>query len=151
MKKIILGLCLLTTTGIMYAGTSAVPGNVPLKVRQAFHREYKHVDVSTAHWQQSDGKWEASFISPETNTNALARYDFSGHHVNSRIELKQDAMPAKVIDRLNEKFPNHYEHSFTRIERPWKKDLYKVKVKEKGTSRTLYLDKMGNEKDYAGR
>jgi len=29
--------------------------------------------------------------------------------------------------------------------------LYKVKVKEKGTYRTLYLDKTGQERDYASK
>jgi hypothetical protein len=148
MKKIIIGFCLVCTGGVLYAGGLAPVGTVPNRVRQAFHHQYPH--AATEHWQQTNGKWEASFISPETNTTTLARYDFSGHHVNSRVEIGQSAMPAKVIDRLNEKYPG-YDHSFTRIERPWKRDLYKVKVKEKGTYKTLYLDKTGHERDYPSK
>lgn len=63
----------------------------------------------------------------------------------------QSDVPSKVIGQLKDKYSEGFSHEFTKIQRPWKKDLYLEKVKENGTSKPLILDKNGHAHDYASR
>lgn len=147
MKKIILGLSLLTITTLTYAGVPTPKMIVPSAVKESFRRDYPM--ASANHWKYTDGKWEANFRnSRETMT---ACYDGKGRHIDSRMPVSQNAVPDKVMHRLNDKYPGSYRHSFTRIERPKKRELYAVKVKRQGTYKTLYIDNKGHERDYASR
>ena len=153
MKKIIIGLCLLSATTVMYARdmrTRNTPErNVPMSVKERFHKDYP--DASSIHWKYNEGRWDASFRKMDGNIEMTSCYDAKGHHIDSRVPLARTAVPDKVMSRLNEKYPGQYAHRYTRIERPMKRDLYLVKVKQQGTYRNLYLDKRGHERDYASR
>jgi hypothetical protein len=124
------------------------PVRVPLKVRAEFHHEYRNVSAVT--WAVRDGRYDVSFRK-DGNRDMLARYDGTGHRIDTRVAVSQTNMPVKVVGHLEEKYHGGYNHAYTKIERPWKKDLYMVKVKEKGTYRPVYVDKNGHEHDYASR
>jgi hypothetical protein len=157
MKKIIIGLCVVTTTlmGAASAYSMPVAGgtpvnnvNVPVKVKSAFHHEYK--DATSPVWAIKNGKWDVSFRKDGT-TDMTACYNWSGHRIDSRMPIAQSAVPSRVIDKLKDKYPGEYAHNFTKIDRPWKMNLYMVKVDEKGARKSLYLDKYGHEHDYTSR
>lgn len=146
MKKIILGICLLSASALICGPASAMdPVRVPLKVRAEFHHEYKH--VSGVSWTLKDGRYDVQFS--KGGTDEMARYDGSGHRIDTRIAVTQTAMPEKVVGHLEEKYHGGYNHTYTKIARPWKKDLYMVKVKEHGTYQPVYLDKNGHEVEYS--
>ena len=156
MKKIIMALGVLTTTTLMCAaapsGTPVNGTNAPYKVRSAFHHEYK--DAASPVWTAKDGKWDVNFHRDNDKgvaTEMTACYTWSGHRIDTRMPVDQNALPIKVIDRLKDKYRGVYSHTFTKIERPWKRDLYMVKVDEKGSRRALYMDKYGHEHDYVSR
>jgi hypothetical protein len=150
MKKIIIGICLLAATTVTFANNIYTPEkNVPMSVRETFHKNYP--DANQVHWTYMDGKWNANFHKTDGNMKMAACYDMKGRHIDSRMPVAQVAVPDKVIHRLNEKYPGEYTHHYTRIERPHKRDLYQVKVREQGMYKTLYIDRRGHERDYASR
>ncbi len=153
MKKIIMGIFILSTVALMCAaarpaGTPISGTNVPYKVRSAFHHEYK--DASAITWVMKNGKWDVSFRK-EGATEMSACYNWSGHRIDSRMMVPQSDVPARIIEQLKDKYPEGFAHEFTKIQRPWKRDLYLAKVKQNGMSKSLYLDKNGPEHDYAIR
>jgi hypothetical protein len=150
MKKIILGLCLLSATTLMCASARAMDElRVPVKVKAEFHHEYKH--VSNVSWTMKDRQYDVSFRD-DGKTDMLARYDWSGHRIDTRETVAQSAMPVKAVGHLEEKYPGAYTHTYTKIHRHfWKKDLYMVKVKDKAGYVPVYVDKDGHEHDYASR
>ncbi|HXD76599.1 MAG TPA: hypothetical protein VN616_02265 [Puia sp.] len=148
MKKIILGICVLSACALMCASARAMdPVRVPLKVRAEFHHEYKN--VSGVSWKVRDGRYDVSFR--KDGSDEMARYDNTGHRIDTRAEVPQASMPVKAIGHLEKKYPGEYSHTYTRIARPWKKDLYMVKVKDHGTYRSVYVDKNGHEHQYMSR
>jgi hypothetical protein len=150
MKKIILGFCLVSATGLMYAAPSPhAILTVPSRINKSFHRDFK--GVSAVEWKKEDGKWDASFFKKDRNVEMTACYNWMGRRIDSRMPVGQSALPIKVVDELNGKYAGRYAKEFTKIDRAWKPDLYSVKVKEKGVYKTLYLDKNGHEHDYASR
>ncbi|MBS1661912.1 MAG: PepSY-like domain-containing protein [Bacteroidetes bacterium] len=149
MKKIILGLGLLASTTLTFAGVPTPKMIVPSAVKESFHRDYPM--AANPHWKYNDGKWETSFRKIDDRSTTTACYDTKGRHIDSRMAVSQNSVPDKVIHRLNDKYPGSYNHQFTRIERPKKRELYAVKVKKQGTYKTLYIDKKGHERDYASR
>jgi hypothetical protein len=155
MKKIILGLCLLSATTLMCASARAMDElRVPVKVKAEFHHEYKH--VSNVSWTIKDGRYCVSFRQDGTKRedgtkDMLARYEGTGHRIDTRETIAQSAMPVKAVGHLEEKYPGAYTHTYTKIRRPWKKDLYMVKVKDKSGYVPVYVDKDGHEHDYASR
>lgn len=157
MKKIIIGLCVVATTTLCATGAYSMPVagntavnnvNVPFKVRSAFHHEYK--DAASPVWTMKNGKWDVSFVK-DGATNMTACYNWSGHRIDSRMPISQSAVPERVIHKLKDKYGGEYAHNFIKIDRPWKMDLYMVKVDEKGAHKSLYLDKWGHEHDYASK
>ncbi len=152
MKKIILGLCLVST-GLIFAGevSAATHDNmtVPDRINRSFHRDFK--GVSSTHWKKEDNKWDVSFVKNDRNVKMTACYNWMGHRIDSRMPVGQSALPIKVVDELNSKYAGRFAPEFTKIDRAWKTDLYSVKVKENGIYKTLYLDKNGHEHDYASR
>lgn len=150
MKKIILGLSLLAAATLMSASAGAMDNvTVPSKVRSAFHHEYKN--ATAVAWTKKDGRYDVSFRM-DGKTDMIARYDFSGHRIDTRMPLAQSAMPVKVVGQLEKNYPGGYSHSFTKIERPWwRKDLYMTKVKENGSYKPIYFDKNGHVEAYASR
>lgn len=121
---------------------------VPVKVRAEFRHEYKH--ASNVNWTEKDRRYYVSFVN-DGKTNLMARYDGTGHRIDTRESISPSAMPEKAVGHLEEKYHGAYTHTYTRIDRPWKKDLYMVKVKNKGKDIPVYVDKNGREHDYASR
>ena len=122
---------------------------VPVKVKAEFHHEYKR--VSNVSWTLKDGRYDVRFRD-DGKTDMLARYDWSGHRIDTRETVAQSAMPVKAVGHLEEKYPGAYTHTYTKIHRHfWKKDLYMVKVKDKSGYVPVYVDKDGHEHDYASR
>jgi hypothetical protein len=149
MKKIILGLCLLSATTLMCASAHATDElSVPVKVKAEFRHEYKH--VSNVSWALKDDRYCVNFRK-DGKTDLMARYDITGHRIDTRETIAQSAMPVKAVGHLEEKYPGAYTHTYTRIHRPWKKDLYMVKVKDKSGYVPVYVDKDGHEHDYGSR
>lgn len=160
MKKILIGLCLLTASSFIYATNvntiasdkvayASMRHVVPERVKEAFHKDYP--DASAVRWTYTNQRWDARFHKMDGNMDMLACYDIKGHHIDSRMPVAQSNLPPKVINHLNDRYYGGYTHSFTKIQRHNKSDLYRVRVKEQGTYRTLYLDKKGKERDYASR
>jgi hypothetical protein len=148
MKKMIIGLCLISATTLTYA-TNTPERNVPVSVKEKFHKDYP--DARAVQWKYAEGRWNANFHKGNGNTEMMSGYNAKGHHIDSRVPIAQTAIPDKVMNRLNEKYSGQYTQHYTKIERPMKRDLYKVRVKKQGVYRDLYLDKRGHEKDYASR
>jgi len=151
MKKMIMGLCLMAATGVVCAQNahSSYRQEVPIGVMESFHKDYP--DASAVHWNRTDGKWNAEFVKMTEHKSMYACYDTKGRHIDTRMTVAQSAVPTKVIRHLDADYHGRYSHEFTRIERPGKRDLYKVKVKRQGVSGSLYVDDKGHEKDYASR
>ena len=151
MKKIILGLCLLSATTLLcVASVNAMDEvRVPVKVKAEFHHEYKH--VSNVAWALRDGRYEVNFQKDGRPGTMCARYNGNGHRIDTRITVAQTDMPVKAVGHLEEKYRGSYTHKYMKIERPWKKDLYMVQVKDKGSYVPVYVDKDGREYDYASR
>jgi len=140
MKKSILGL------GLLFAGTWLF-AQVPNKVRDQFRRDYPYASATS--WNRTNGKFNANF---RTNGNSItACYDTKGHRIDSRMPVTQAAVPDKVIHRLRDRYPGERAHSFTKIDRPHKRDLYKVRITQRGMTKNIYMDKNGHERDYASR
>jgi len=149
MKKIIMGLCLLSATALVCASAHAMDEvRVPVKVRAEFRHEYKH--VSNVSWMYKDGRYDVNFRKDE-KTDMMARYDGTGHRIDTRETIAQSAMPVKAVGHLEEKYGRNYTHAYTMIHRPWKRDLYMVKVKDGAKNFPVYVDKNGHEHDYASR
>ena len=151
MKKIILGLCLVSATTIMYARDirNTPERNVPMSVKERFHRDYP--DANATHWKYTNGKWNANFRKMDGNRMMDAYYNSKGHRIDTRMAIAPAAVPDKVMHRLNEKYPGQYTRHFTKVERPNKRDLYEVRVKKQGIYKSLYMDGRGHERDYASR
>ena len=150
MKKILLGLCFLTASTLMCASARAMDEvRVPVKVKAEFHHEYKH--VTEIAWTYNDGRYVVSFKKEGKPESMMARYNGYGHRIDTRVAVEQSEMPVKAVGHLEEKYRGSYTHQYTRIERPWKRDLYMVKVKDKGNFVPVYVDKDGHEHDYASR
>ena len=149
MKKIIVGICLLSSATLMCATAKAMDEvRVPVKVKAEFHHEYKH--VSNVNWTMKDGRYLVNFRK-DGNEDMVARYNGTGHRIDTREEIAQSAMPEKAVGHLEEKYHGGYTHTYTRIRRPWRRDLYMVKVKDKGSYVPVYVDKDGHEHDYTSR
>lgn len=149
MKKIIMGLCLLSAIALMCASAHAMDEvRVPVKVKAEFHHEYKN--VSNVAWTMKDGRYCVSFRE-DGKRDLLARYNVTGRRIDTRETIAQSAMPVKAVGHLEEKYHGAYTHTYTKIHRPWKKDLFMVQVKDKGTYVPVYVDKDGHEHDYASR
>jgi hypothetical protein len=150
MKKIILGLCILTTGILMCVSARAMDEvRVPVKVKAEFRHEYKHVNGVA--WAMNDGRYEVSFRKDGKPEPMVARYNGVGHRIDTRVAVAQSEMPVKAVGHLEEKYRDSYTHKYTRIERRWKRDLYMVKVKDKGNFVPVYVDKDGHEHDYSSR
>jgi hypothetical protein len=150
MKKIIIGLCLLSATTLTYAKDRTTPErNVPMHVRATFHKNYP--DANTVHWTYTNGRWNANFHKMDGNVDVNACYDAKGRHVDSKVPLIQTSVPSKVIETVDIRYPGRYSHHYTKIERPMKRDLYRVRVRKQGVYKTLYMDSRGHERDYASR
>jgi hypothetical protein len=150
MKKIIIGLCLLSVTTFTYANNRQTPERkVPLHVVEAFHKHYP--DATTVHWTYTNGRWNANFHKMDGNMDMNAGYNAKGHRIDSRYALTRTAVPDKVVEQVDVRYPGQYEHHYTKIERPMKRDLYRVRVRKQGVYRTLYMDSNGHERDYASR
>lgn len=148
MKKLIIGLFLISATTMTYA-MNTPERNVPTPVKEKFHKDYP--DARAVQWKYTDGRWNASFRKPDGNMDMMSCYNSKGHHIDSRVPIARTAVPDKVMHRLNEKYPGQYTQHYTKIERPMKRDLYKVRVKHQGAYKDLYLDKRGHEREYASR
>ena len=149
MKKIIMGLCLLSATALVCANVNAMdPVKVPLKVRAEFHHEYKH--VSNVNWTTKEGRYVVDFRK-DGKEDMEARYGGTGHRIDTREQIAQTSMPEKAVGHLQEKYGDTYTHKYTKINRPWKRDLYMVKVKDSGKNFPVYVDKDGHEHDYSGQ
>jgi hypothetical protein len=150
MKKIIIGLCLLSATAFTYANQGYTPERkVPLHVVESFHKKYP--DATTVHWTHMSGRWNANFHKMDGNMEMNAHYDARGHYIDSRYEVAPAAVPEKVVQQVDVRYPGRYEHHYTKIERPMKRDLYRVRVREQGVYKTRYMDSHGHERDYAIR
>jgi len=153
MKKIIIGLCLLSATTFTYANAPSAritpERKVPLHVVERFHKNYP--DATAVHWTYTSGRWNASFHKMDGNRDMNACYNSKGHHIDSRYALARTAVPNKVVEQVDVRYPGRYEHHYTKIERPMKRDLYRVRVKQQGVYKTLYMDSHGHERDYASR
>lgn len=147
MKKIMISLCLVGLASWASANTN----NVPMSVTHSFHKDYP--DARATHWTMRDGKWDARFTRQDGSMSMTACYNMKGHRVDTRMPIAATAVPKKVMNHLNDKYPGRYEHSFTKIDRNNKMDLYAVKVKQgqRGTYQTMYLNRWGHEKSYASR
>ena len=149
MKKIIMGLCFFSAATLVCASAQAMDDvRVPVKVKAEFRHEYKH--VSNVSWTMNDGRYFVNFRK-DGRTDMVARYEGTGHRIDTREEVAQSAMPVKAVGHLEEKYPGAYKHTYTKIHRPWKRDLYMVKVKNKGNYVPVYVDKDGHEHDYTSR
>ena len=150
MKKIIIGLCLLSATTFTYAQDRYTSEqNVPQHVRETFHKNYP--DANAVHWKYMNGRWNANFHKTDGDRDIQACYNSKGHHIDSRYALAPTAVPSKVVEQVDVKYPGRYAHHYTKIERPMKRDLYRVRVKEQGVYKTRYMDSHGHERDYASR
>lgn len=146
MKKIIAGCCLLSAGLLISASAGAMdPVKVPMKVKAVFHHEYK--DASNVNWTADNRDYDVSFR--KNGTQETARYDWTGHRLDTRVAVPENAMPDKVLSHMDKKYHGSYSHDGTKIERPWKKDLYMVKVHHKGKSVPVYMDKKGHEQQYS--
>jgi len=149
MKKIIMGLALLLSVTTMTYAINTPERNVPMSVKERFHRDYP--DANAVHWRYTEGKWRANFHKMEDQRMMDAYYNGKGHRIDTRWTIAPAVVPDKVIHELNEKYPGQYTHHFTKVERPNKRDLYQVRVKQQRGYRTLYIDGRGHERDYASR
>ena len=152
MKKVILGLCFLSASAFMYANDAPSPyghpTTVPVAVKESFHKDYPNASIT--HWKYMNDKWEVSFRQPNGRVAMDACYAPEGRHIDSRIPMAQSAVPVKVVHKLNDKYHGTAYH-FARIERPKKRELYQVRLKDQGMDKTVYMDKRGHEKSYASR
>ena len=148
MKKIIFGCCLMSASLLIYTAAGAMdPVKVPMKVKAVFHHEYK--DAQDVSWTRDNRDYDVSFR--KGRTRETAQYDWTGHRLDTRVAVPENAMPDKVVGHLDAKYHGKYSHSGTKIERPLKKDIYMLKVHEKGRSVPVYMDKNGHEHGYARR
>jgi len=135
MKKIIMGLALLLSVTTMTYAINTPERNVPMSVKERFHRDYP--DANAVHWRYTEGKWRANFHKMEDQRMMDAYYNGKGHRIDTRWTIAPAVVPDKVIHELNEKYPGQYTHHFTKVERPNKRDLYQVRVKQQRGYRTL--------------
>ena len=148
-KKIILGLCLLSASSMIYAQDRYHHRDVPMSVKESFHKDYPDADAT--HWKYVNRKWNADFHRMNEHVNVMAYYDMKGRRIDSRMPVAENAVPSRVIHRVNDRYPEESGRHFTKIDRRGKGDLYQVKVRQHGVYKTLYLDKRGHERDYASR
>ena len=141
MKKIIIGLSLLGMS------IGAFAQDVPRAVRDRFKKDYPR--VAKMQWERVNGRWNASFN--KEGNDMMACYEVNGRHIDSRIPVSQTVVPDPVIHHLRTVYPGEMAHSFTKIDRPHKRDLYKVNITQRGAPRTIYMDSHGHEQYYASR
>ena len=149
-KSTFLGICLVAASSVMYAqGMHSTHNKVPNSVTERFHKDYP--DANKTNWSYTNGKWNADFRRTGNNEKMMACYNEKGHRLDSRISVAETSVPSKVRARIHDKYPGDYAHNYRKIDRPWKGDLYQVRVKEHGVYKTQYFDKRGHERDYASR
>jgi hypothetical protein len=147
-KNLIIGVCLVSASTVTYAQGmhSSHERAVPASVKESFHKDYPDADATN--WKYVNGRWNADFRKMNENVSMAACYDGKGRRIDSRIPVAQNAVPEKVVNRVNQRFPGR-DYRFTKIDRRGKRDLYMVRVKQRSGYKTLYLDHRGRETSYA--
>jgi hypothetical protein len=100
-------------------------------------------------WERVDGRWNASFN--KEGNDMTACYNVYGKHIDSRMPLNQTAVPNPVINHLRARYPGETVHTYTKIDVPHGRDVYRVNLSHRGVDKTIYVDRFGHERYYATR
>lgn len=118
----------------------------PQTVQQAWQRD--HANDGNANWKYTNGQWHATYTDHDNNRNAETFYDGRGRKMETHREWDKTQMAPDYDQRINRKYHTNGNYTVNRIERPNQKEMYEVKLKDKGRSRTIYTDDKGNEIRY---
>lgn len=55
------------------------------------------------------------------------------------MPVAQSAVPDKLIHRLRDRYPRERAHAFIKINRPHKRDPYKVRITQQGMTKNIFF------------
>ena len=152
MKKIVLGLMLLSTSAIFaQIGQSNnnrnQPANrAPAPVQQSFQRD--NPEAKDARWSQSNHEWRANYRD-NNKRNVDVYYDRDGVRKDIHRALDRMDVPRNINNKVNSRYGGNYR--VARIERPNEETLFQIKVQNGRRSHTLYMNERGENRMYNDR
>ncbi|HEV7620610.1 MAG TPA: hypothetical protein VGO09_02690 [Flavisolibacter sp.] len=158
MKKFVLALICLYCSSSLFAQDNRDNNNrnnqrthngnrnqAPTAVQQAWQRD--HANDGTPTWQQSNGQWNATYQDRQTNKRINTYYDRSGREIDTHREWDRNNLSSDYNNNINRRYHSH-NYNVRRIERPNQKEVYELRMKNRGRTRTIYTDENGNEIRY---
>ncbi len=96
MKKVVLSV--FVGSLILFACTQK--SNAPKEVQDAFSKKF--AQVKSPKWEQEDNEWEAEF--KVNDIEMSASFDKAGAWLETETEISKSALPAAVLDSVNQKY-----------------------------------------------
>jgi len=103
MRKIaiLISVCLLT--GLTVFSQEITPAQVPVKVKQAFAKQYPA--AKAVKYGLDNTVYKISFL--EQAKECIVTYDNAGKLIESEIEISSDQLPGKVLSSASKNFPGY--------------------------------------------
>ena len=103
MRKIaiIFSVCLLI--GLAVFSQEVTPAQVPVKVKQAFAKQYPA--AKAVKYGLDNTTYKISFL--EQGKECIVTYDNAGKLVETEIEISSDKLPGKVVSSASKNFPGY--------------------------------------------
>jgi hypothetical protein len=99
---------------------------MPAVVVENFDKDNK--EAGTVHWEPEGKNYKATY--EEDDVEKVALYSPKGKKIRVEIRVKEQEVPEVVITRLRKKYPQMQLQEVVLVERPERKPVYLVKVKD---------------------
>jgi hypothetical protein len=146
MKKIILAICFMSSTTLMFAQSRYNNRNrPPLEVQQSFEREYPNMNSNTR-WSRDNNGWHATYRDGN-NRDVNAYYDGRGNRQHTRIAWNRRDIPRDIDNNIYRTYRTR-NYKAVRIERPNNDPLFQISLNFGGRNRVVYMDEQGRSRRY---
>jgi hypothetical protein len=128
-----------TATLFAQTETKAKKNEVPLKVKEAFQKEYPS---KKAKWSKENDGYEAEFNM--NGSDASAVYDKNGHRTAFEIDIKTSELPKAVLDYMKKNYPSDKITEAAKTTDDKNAITYEAEIRIKGKSHDILFDANGN-------
>jgi hypothetical protein len=144
MKKILItAFCTLT----VFMAISGDGNQPPRNVRQSFQKEYPN--SKSREWIHSGTGWSVNFEDRDHNYGEVtAHFDSRGRHLDTHIPYASNDVPAPVAEKVRHSYSKYGNYDVTRIDRSGENSVYRLNLRSKTRSKTVYVDEKGEKRSY---